>query len=836
MIQMIRTSWNAATGLVLFAFLAACPFSLSAQQMSGQTPGANEQMPMQQANCSTPAAVFDPACVGLRNQNSALVPDSTSRPANEPQFDFSSEERQQRLDESAGRTTAMPSAQPVPVRQLPPEPPTDFQKFVESSIGQMLPLYGAQLFVDAPSTFAPVDQIPVTNDYVIGPGDELLVRAWGSITFNLRRTVDRNGYIYIPNIGQIQVSRLRFSEVHDFLQAQIGRVFQRFQLSVEMGRLRSVQVFVVGKARRPGTYTVSSLSTVVSTLFAAGGPSAAGSMRSIQLKRNGQVAAEVDLYNLLLKGDKAADIAILPGDIIYIPPAGPRVALAGSVSEPAIYEVKKGEDLGGLLEMEGGLTSLATEQFAQMERFDKQSGRHIEDVRLDDSGLKKQLQDGDILWVRSMVPRFNDAVTLRGNVANPGRYAWKPGMHLRDLIPNQEILLTRQYWQQHNKLGVPSPKPDPTMADTDTAKTQPAPDQPLQPSQHVASVAASSSYYDDKDAKDKPMIAGLTSKTSVGTQVPAIDWDYAVIERLNKKDLSSSLIPFHLGKLLLQGDESENLELHPGDIVTIFSQADVLVPQQRQRKLVRLEGEFQSSGVYSARPGETLRQLVARAGGLTPEAYLYGSSFARESTRMQQQARLDDYATRLEQDIQRAGANKSGSVISPAEAAVTAATIESQRELIAKMRQLRATGRIVLEMSPTAHNLADIPDIPVEDGDVFVVPSVPTNVSVIGAVYDQNSFLFNSTAKASDYLSLAGGYTRNADQSHIFVIRADGSVFSRNAKTRHQGSVENAKLNPGDAVVVPERINKSTLLRGLTDWSSIFSQFALGAAAVNVIR
>jgi hypothetical protein len=203
---------------------------------------------------------------------------------------------------------------------------------------------------------------------------------------------------------------------------------------------------------------------------------------------------------------------------------------------------------------------------------------------------------------------------------------------------------------------------------------------------------------------------------------------------------------------------------------------------------------------------------------------------------MQQQARLDDYATRLEQDIEHAGANKSGSVISPAEAAVTAATIESQRALITKMRQLRATGRIVLGMNPSSHVLADIPDIPLEDGDVFVVPAVPTNVSVIGAVYDQNSFLYSSASKASYYLNMAGGYTRNADQSHMFVIRADGSVFSRNAKAHHLGSVENAKLNPGDAVVVPEKINKSTLLRGLTDWSSIFSQFALGAAAVNVIR
>lgn len=803
---------------------------------AGQLP--SNQVPSTQVpsfvNCSTPSAIFDPACANmLSNQNStSTVPSRTQD--GEYRFDFSSDDRQERAMPQSPQFNKEPATPPVQHQTFPPEPPTDFQKFVESSLGRMLPLYGSKLFLDVPSTFAPVNNAPVPSDYVIGPGDELLLQAWGGITFNLRRIVDRSGYIYIPNVGQIQVSGLRFADAHDFLSSAIGREFQRFHLSVEMGHLRTVQIFVVGKARRPGTYTISSLSTVINALFAAGGPSASGSMRRIQLRRNSHVVAEVDLYSLLLKGDRSSDVNILPGDVIYIPPAGPRVALAGSIDDPAIYEIKPGETLGELLDMEGGLTPLASAQSAQLERIQDREGQLVKDLHLDAQGLTTKLQDGDIIWIRSLVPKFKNAVTLRGNVANPGKFPWHPGMRLLDLIPNKEALLTRQYWNQHNQLGrpstVPAEKNSPEKLSTANNAETTSP-------QHLNHLAASSSYYDETtDSANKSQAPEDPHTNTVGTDVPAVDWDYAVVERLNKDNLTTSLLPFHLGRLLLQGDEKENLELRPGDVVTIFSQHDFLVPQQRQRKLVRLEGEFQAAGVYSVLPGETLRQLVERAGGLTPQAYLYGSSFSRESTRLQQQARLDDYATRLEEDIQRSAANKSGSVITPAEAAVTAVTIDSQRSLVAKLRQLKATGRIVLGIQPGAHDLSGIPDIPLEDGDAFIVPSIPSNISVIGAVYDQNSFLYNPASHTRDYLDLAGGYTRNADESRMFIIRADGSVISSHSHTSHHGSLQAAKLDPGDAIVVPERINKTTLLRGLTDWSSIFSQFALGAAAVNVIR
>jgi protein involved in polysaccharide export with SLBB domain len=220
---------------------------------------------------------------------------------------------------------------------------------------------------------------------------------------------------------------------------------------------------------------------------------------------------------------------------------------------------------------------------------------------------------------------------------------------------------------------------------------------------------------------------------------------------------------------------------------------------------------------------------------LSPDAYLYGSSFTRESTRRQQQAQLDEYTNDLERDIERASTSRSTSAVSPQEAVTVAATLESQRTLVAKLRLMRATGRIVLDILPGNTGLDSIPDLPLEDGDSFVVPPRPSNVKVIGAVYDQNAFLFKNSRVAGDYLELAGGVARSGDGRHTFIIRADGSVVSRKSHAA-RGGLEHLSMNPGDTLVVPENLEKTTLLRGLTDWSTVFSQFGLGAAAINVLR
>ena len=300
-------------------------------------------------------------------------------------------------------------------------------------------------------------------------------------------------------------------------------------------------------------------------------------------------------------------------------------------------------------------------------------------------------------------------------------------------------------------------------------------------------------------------VAAATAKVDVRLSAPEIDWSYAVIERLDPATLKTSLFPFDLGKLVLQHDSSQDLALQAGDVVTIFSQADIRVPLDQQTKFVRLEGEFASSGVYSVHPGETLRQLVNRAGGFSGNAYLFGSEFTRQSTRVAQQQRLNEYVRTVEVELQRS---------QMALAAAGAPADPTQQALLARLRQLRATGRIVLELKPNSSGIDTLPDLPLEDGDQFEVPPVPADVKVVGAVYNQNSFVYRTSRRTADYLRLAGGPNRNADRAHSFIIRADGSVISRKSSSSVWGNTFlTLRLNPGDTIVIPEKTLKPSVLK-----------------------
>ncbi len=732
---------------------------------------------------------------------------------------------------------------PYPAR---PEPPSEFQQFVAGSIGRNLPMFGYNLFGDVPSTFAPVDRVPVTPDYVIGPGDELVIRAWGQIDLDAHVVVDRSGAIYLPKVGTLSVAGLRFEQLQGFLKSSIGKIFKNFDMTVNLGQLRSIQVFVVGQARRPGTYTVSSLSTLVNALFASGGPSTKGSMRHIQVKRDNKVVTDLDVYDLLLKGDKSRDVTLLPGDIIFIPPIGPQVALAGSVNVPAIYELKGDTTLDNGLQMASGLTNVADGQKVRVERIDNHTTRRVDEFSLDDGGRNRHLKDGDLVYVVPLSPRFENAVTLRGNVAIPGRYPWHAGMRVRDLIPSREALVTREYWLKHNLsardiAGASSP----WRSESDvTWKPGSDADASWKPSTGKANSRGSDVFVDgQRDASASAKGRGqerevaATIRNEVQRNAPEINWDYAVIQRLDPKDLSTHLLAFNLGKAIVDGDNQDNLELHAGDIITIFSQADLRVPVQEQSKFVYLEGEFNSAGVYKVRPGETLRDLVKRAGGITSQAYLFGAEFTRESTREEQEKNLAKFIQQMERSVDVMGGSAAANATTADEAAALKTKLEEQRVAIAKLRHLRPTGRIVLELRPWSGSIDDLPALTLEDGDRFYVPYRTSEVNVAGEVYNSSSFIYDQRKRVNDYLRQAGGTTRFADTRHMFLLRADGSVVPRSKGKGWWGNntFENVKLMPGDSIVVPQHIAVGTV-KQVKDWTQIFTQFALGAAAINVLK
>ncbi len=755
---------------ILIALFLGIPTSVLAQSQETQNPllpGEQAEQPVQTSPVSVPMPQRQPV----------ITPRITNvTPA------------QEIAEQGQGLKKKPPQTEPAV--QL--EPDLEFQQFAENSLGIKLPIFGQNLFENVPSTFAPLDRVQVPPDYIIGPDDELLIRAWGQVDFNWQAVVDRTGTIYIPKVGTFSVAGVRYADLQNYLQVEIGRIFKNFQLSVSLGRLRSMQVFVVGQAKRPGSYTISSLSSLVDALFASGGPSKRGSMRRIELKRNGKIVTTFDLYDLITKGDKSKDAKLEAGDVIYIPPVGPLVALAGSVNTPAIYELRDKDTLGEVIAYAGGLTNTARGGHAVVERIENRQIRETDEFPLDQEGLARELHDGDVVRFLPISSRFEKTVTLRGNVAVPGHYPWHEGMRVHDLIPERNFLVTDEYWRRQNQLAVTPQAPE-------------------------------------------TRIGQVELKNDVKRVAAEINWQYAVIQRFNPQDLSSHLLPFNLGKAI-EGDPEQNLVLQAGDVVTIFSQADIQVPIGQQSKFVHVEGEVKQAGVYQVQPGETLRHLATRIGGLTPQAYLYGADFTRESTRVDQQQRLDEYVNDLSRSVQRNTA-ATAYLGDTSDAATAKAATDAQQNLVEKMRRLKSTGRIVLEIKPTATGAEALPELVLEDGDRLLVPFRPATVGVIGSVYDNGAFVFKPGKTVADYLRLAGGARRDGDKGREFVIRADGSTVSRQ---QHRGFIslnfDTLRLMPGDTIVVPEKLRTGAAARAaLRDWATILGQFGLAAGGIGTI-
>ena len=651
--------------------------------------------------------------------------------------------------------------------------PTDFERFVTDSLGHSLPRFGANLFANGGDSFAPPTNVAPPADYVLGSGDEVLVRTTGKVDIDARAVVDRNGQIFLPRIGTLTVAGLRLDQLTEFIRASIARQFIGFELSVSLGQLRSIQIFVLGQAHSPGVYTIDSLSTLVNALFLSGGPGPNGSLRDIQLKRAGRVLSHFDVYGFLLDGNKSADMRLLPGDIIYIPVLGPQIAVDGDVGTPAIYELDPKATVADVITVAGGLTPIAGTERAVLEHVVDRSRRTTEDIALDSRGLAIAVHGGDILRVLPISPKISDAVTLRGNVANPGRYAWHAGMRVSDLIPTRQTLLTRSYYSRQNALGVGSDTSAPPVASHDTE----------------------------------------------------INWNYAVIERLDPTDLTTHPIAFALGDAIDHPDSAENKALEPSDVVVVYSQNDVALPLELQAKFVRIDGQVKAPGTYRVGQNETLRELVQRAGGLVPHAYLYAARLTRDSVRAQQDAELKSLI-----------AQESQEVLSPANQRSVVGTappdLELRKAYIAQLSSIHPDGRVVLQLQPDAHAVEDVPEFALQDGDHFYVPTTPNTVDVIGSVYNQGTLRFLPGAKMREYLDAAGGATRDSDRRREFIIRADGTLVSRQAVA----GLEKLKIFPGDAIAVPVKLRAGSSAVDLINLTSVLSTFALTAVAIKALQ
>jgi protein involved in polysaccharide export with SLBB domain len=559
--------------------------------------------------------------------------------------------------------TRNPDGTRTTVRRAPRCPVGEFEKFVQRQAGSVpVRRFGADLMTRRADPEVADGTTLVPADYPVAPGDELLVTLWGSVDADLRLIVDRAGQISIPRVGAVQVGGVRYAELQDVVSRRVARVFKNYQLTVSMGALRGIRIFVTGFVTRPGAYEVRSLATVTAALFRAGGPSPAGSFRRIEIRRGAQAVGTFDLYDFILRGDRSTDRILQGGDVVHVPAVGDEIGLIGSVNRPAVLELKPGETVGDVLKMGGGFTAVADRTRLAVERLTERAAARI-----------------------------------------------------RELSLPAELQAT----------------------------------------------------------------------------------------------------------------------LSHGDILRAFSAVDSALPLQQQNKRVRIEGEVARPGDYVLPPSSTVVDALRAAGGLTTSAYVYGTEFNRESVRLTQQENYDRALRDLETDFTRQGTQRTSTAD---EANANTVRAQNTTRLVERLRSVRPTGRIVLQMAPTS---TELPPLALEDGDRIYIPPKPTTVGVFGSVFNGGSYLFGDQRTLDDYSRLAGGPTRGADESSMFVIRANGSVISNlQGKTGWFSSGQQLgalKAEPGDTIFVPEEINRSTFVQSAKDWTQILYQFGLGVAGIKAV-
>lgn len=740
--------------------------------------------------------------------------------------------------------------------------PNSFQLFIEQTTGQILPIYG-QDFFNSGNGFSPADQVPVSNSYVIGPGDELLITIYSNvINMNDNVLVSREGTISLPKIGPVEVAGMEYKNLEPYLKKRLQEAISDFSLNVTMGNLHGIDVYIVGQARKPGKVTISSVSTLINAILTTGGPNSNGSMRDIQLIRNGQIIERVDMYRFLNTGKIDTDFHLLQGDTINYPHMGSEVALMGLVPTPAVYELKSDESntLENIISMAGGISSLTTPLKASLESInaEKEKPLTIQTLTLNHEGMNTKLKDGDILTLFPIKPAFENAVTLNIPDSTPLRLPIKKGWKINNIIPSRDSLLTSGYYLR--RFNMAGETPGITGSTNELSSTHITNNINSNSSNGKFSGQAINSNEvnnSENSSVNKNRQNGLsTSDTSQTNQISnnpdqqnfntslnrirlnnklQINWTQAIIERTRKGDQKQTILSFDLEKAIA-GDPDNNLFIEPGDIITVFSQKDVQVPQAQQTRVVQLQGEVVSPGIYQLQPGETLQQLITRAGGLTSNAFIYGTELDRVSVRQLQQKNIESVVAQLEDQITRqvTTVNASSASIATVQQTVNAQAVPAIQAKINKLRAINPNGRVALDIEPSS---AVLPEIKLEDGDTINIPQKPSNVAVIGAVYNENALLYQDNKDVSFYINKAG-LSESANQEKIFIARANGIIVAPHKSGWFtSGDVLDTTLMPGDTVVVPDKIytEQGTFFRQLTDYTQLFSNLGITAATLKFL-
>jgi polysaccharide export outer membrane protein len=734
-----------------------------------------------------------------------------------------------------------------------------------SDIRRILDQYGYSFFAKGSRIFEPIANVPVGPEYVIGPGDSFTINLWGNTEETYKVTVTRDGNITIPRVGTMNVNSLTFTELKDLLRRKFKEYYPDFEMNITMDALRTIEIFVVGEASSPGTYSVSSLSTIVTALYATGGPTKNGSIRNIKLIRNNETVSTLDLYDFFIKGVKDNDMRLQAGDTIFIPVIEPVVGIVGYVKRPAIYEMKGRQTVGDIIDIAGGILPVAYLQNVVIERIMEHQRRVIESFNIDpknedaNENLNIELQDGDLIKIYPVYQGISRVVYLQGHVKYPQEYEFIDGMRIRDIISSYDSLLSEPYLPLAEIVRLMPPDNHPEIIQFNLGALMSGDDAQnlrLEDSDRVI-------IYSKWDKKNRPsvtitgsvrapgnyvLLEGMTLKDLIfraGNLTNTAYMDQAELTRIIQGPTGTDTIKLNFSpQRALEGYPQDNIVLQEDDHVQIRE-----IPKYAQaiERKMTLEGEFMFPGIYSFSEGERLSSVISRAGGLTREAYPASAVFLRESVKEIQRERQKEYISRLEEDILTLSTISTETSLDASQAAVIQQALSSQRELIAKLRSAEPTGRMVIKMSDIMLMPSSDYDVELRPGDRLIIGKRPDSVNVMGEVYNPNALLVEKGKDVSYYLSLVGGPTDKADKKQIYIVKTDGTVTSKKQgklglfswdsqeKRWRIGSFNSMELDPGDTIIVPKKIAKIGWLKYAKDVTGILYEIAVAAGVLHEI-
>ncbi|MGH7924745.1 MAG: SLBB domain-containing protein [Candidatus Binatus sp.] len=726
--------------------------------------------------------------------------------------------------------------------------------------------FGYSLFASRVSTFAPVANVPVSDDYVIGPGDQLKMLMWGRINNNLNLAVGRDGSVSIPEIGPLQVAGLTFAQTKKLIEDHAGQI-TGVKVDVTMGKLKTIQVFVVGEVEQPGAYTVSALSHVSNALSAAGGITKIGSLRKVELRRGNQLVRTIDLYSLLLAGNEQGDEQLQPGDVIFVPVIGPVVGMIGDVKRPAIYELgKSGEPLSSVIKLGGGIGAFGYSQRVQVERVDAHQKRVALDIDLNDLRSQRfDIRDGDLIKIYPVLPTQHDIVTVRGSVNRPGKFEWHQGMRVADLVELAEGTAPHTFFKYALIRRKEGKAKTVRLVPVDLA--QALSDSVGAPQNVALEQEDELTVFSESQMKYLPMVQVFGEVRNPGYYVMSEGMrvsdllylagglkddayqqsaEIARTQVVNGSHTSHTFMDVDL-RSALSGSDEHNPELVANDQVFVRRASDWHLPW-----VVMVKGMVARPGPYTIHDGERIASVLERSGGLLPEAYLPATVLIRQSIKELQQKRLDEARERLQQSIVRIQMNP-GTMNQLAQTqgsqnpATSPQTLNALERVLTETEGQQAQGRLVIHMHPL-NELANSPDnVVLVDQDQVTIPRRPDAVNVLGQVYSPNAIVYRPGLTTRDYLNQAGGPNEGADPDHIMVIKADGSVMTdEGIKASKEssmfpllpvisGGLMSARLDPGDTVYVPEKLIYENKMQETATVTQIIANAASSLAVIGIL-